>query len=227
MGTQTSEQAKQLAKSAPASSRRTWTLRAALYSSNRATLVVAGIGSTAAAASTITRDVPIAAAIAAVALIPAVLIDVIERRLPNRMVLHALVLTSAALAVTFMLGGQVRLGDALVGAGLMAAPLLVIHVISPRSMGMGDVKAAAVLGTGLGLIAPELALLALALGSAGAATIGLVRRQHNIAFGPGLVGGAISTLVLVALPINLVDNFESAASAQPSLTVIAEQDAPR
>ncbi|MFT6762748.1 MAG: leader peptidase (prepilin peptidase)/N-methyltransferase [Candidatus Aldehydirespiratoraceae bacterium] len=227
MGSQTDEQAQQLAKNAPLSPRQTWTFWSAIRASTIPTLAVAGIGCLVAAASSLTNDVPIAAAIAPVALIPAALVDVLDRRLPNRIVVGALALTTAAFAVTLIFGGDLRLGDGLIGASLMASPLLVIHVISPRSMGVGDVKAAVVLGIGLGLIAPELTLVALVVGSAGTATIGLLRRQRDTAFGPGLVAGTIATIALVALQANLVNTFEQATSNPPPLAVAAEQGAPQ
>lgn len=226
--TQTSGQVDHVAIVAPSSPRHTWAIRSAVRASHRTALGIAAVGTVTAASSAFAHDVPVAAAVPALALIPAALVDVIDRRLPNRMVVRALAITAAAIAVTFILGGQLDVADAVIGAGYMSVPLLVIHLISPRSMGLGDVKAAAVLGTGLGLIAPELAFVSLALGSAGAATVGLVRRRGDIAFGPGLVGGAIATLALVALPINLVHSLDrSANTGPPPLTLVTEQENPQ
>jgi leader peptidase (prepilin peptidase)/N-methyltransferase len=222
---QTSGQADHVAIRAPSSPCQTWAVRSAVRASHRATLGVAAVGTVAAASSAFAHDVPLAAAVPALALIPAALVDVIDRRLPNRMMVQALAITAAAVAATFILGGQLNMANAVIGAGCLSAPLLMIHLISPRSMGLGDVKAAAVLGTGLGLIAPELAFLALALGSAGAASVGLLRRRGDIAFGPGLVGGTIATLALVAMPINLVHSLDrSAKTGPPPLTVVREQE---
>ena len=61
-------------------------------------------------------------------------------------------------------------------------------------MGFGDVKAGAVLGAALGLLAAPLAVLALVLGLLAAATFGLLRRLRTIALGPALVAGAVLAL---------------------------------
>ena len=63
-------------------------------------------------------------------------------------------------------------------------------------MGFGDVKAGAVAGAALGLIDPQLAVLALVLGLAAAASWGLVRRSRTVPFGPGLVAGALAALLI-------------------------------
>ena len=73
------------------------------------------------------------------------------------------------------------------------------HLVSPAGMGFGDVKAGAVAGAALGLIDPQLAVLALVLGLAAAASWGLVRRSRTVPFGPGLVAGALAALVVARL----------------------------
>ena len=75
-----------------------------------------------------------------------------------------------ALAVA---GSADLLRSSLVGAALLGGPLLVTHLVSPAGMGFGDVKAGAVAGAALGLIDPQLAVLALVLGLAAAASWGL------------------------------------------------------
>ena len=86
--------------------------------------------------------------------------------------------------------------SAAVGAAMLAGPLLLTHLVSPTGMGFGDVKAGAVLGAALGLIDPQVALLALVLGLASAAVWGLARRARSVAFGPGLVTGALLALAI-------------------------------
>ena len=78
----------------------------------------------------------------------------------------------------------------------VGGPLLVTHLIAPRGMGFGDVKAGAVLGAALGLLAAPLAVLALVLGLLAAATFGLLRRLRTIALGPALVAGAVLALTI-------------------------------
>lgn len=70
-------------------------------------------------------------------------VDVLVRRLPNVLTLGgAVVILVAATAAG-------RGGVALVGAVLLAGPVLAAHLASPRSLGAGDVK----LGIGLGAVA--------------------------------------------------------------------------
>ena len=126
-------------------------------------------------------------------LVSAALVDVAEHRLPNGLV------AVAALPVVVMLiaaGSGDLARSAAVGAVMFAGPLLLTHLVSPAGMGFGDVKAGAVLGAALGLIDPQVALLALVLGLASAAAWGLARRARSVAFGPGLVTGALLALAI-------------------------------
>ena len=128
-----------------------------------------------------------------VVLVSAALVDVAEHRLPNGLV------AVAALPVVVMLiaaGSGDLARSAAVGAVMFAGPLLLTHLVSPAGMGFGDVKAGAVLGAALGLIDPQVALLALVLGLASAAAWGLARRARSVAFGPGLVTGALLALAI-------------------------------
>ena len=126
-------------------------------------------------------------------LVSAALVDVAEHRLPNGLV------AVAALPVVVMLlaaGSGDLARSAAIGAAMFAGPLLLTHLVSPTGMGFGDVKAGAVLGAALGLIDPQVALLALVLGLASAAAWGLARRARSVAFGPGLVTGALLALAI-------------------------------
>jgi leader peptidase (prepilin peptidase)/N-methyltransferase len=83
----------------------------------------------------------------------------------------------------------------------------VLHLISPRSMGFGDVKLSFVLGMSLGWLGSGEALLGLFLGFVYGAVVGLVliatrRRARNQAlpFGPFLAAGTL-TAVLVGQAI--------------------------
>ena len=143
--------------------------------------------------------VPSASGAALAAMVPAVLVDLLERRLPNRLVATAGLVGLGVLFVEIVgTRSPVVPGDAVVGAFTMSGPLLVAHLVAPASMGLGDVKAALVLGAALGLVDPMLGLLALATGSAGTAIVGVVVRRREVAFGPGLLGGALLVVVLVA-----------------------------
>jgi leader peptidase (prepilin peptidase)/N-methyltransferase len=137
--------------------------------------------------------------------VPLAFIDAAVRRLPD-------VLTGAALAGTALLllaaaaaGGHWHvLAQSVLGGVALAGFYLVLAVISPSGMGMGDVKAAAALGTMLAwrgwaaLIAGGFAgfLLAAVYGTA-LLMSRRATRKHQIPFGPFMIAGTF--LVILAL----------------------------
>ncbi|MDX2024736.1 prepilin peptidase [Microcella sp.] len=125
-------------------------------------------------------------------------IDFDTHRLPDAIVLPsypvlALLLTAAAVVT----GDVESAARAAAGAGILFAIYFALALISPRGMGMGDVKLAGVIGMMLGWFGwPALAVGALAafiLG--GVVGIGLIvarraSRNTGIPFGPWMLGGA-------------------------------------
>ena len=89
-----------------------------------------------------------------------------------------------------------RLSELLVGAALMALPLLVVHMVAPAAMGFGDVKLAAALGTALGVTTPSLALPALAAAAGLTLLVACCTRRVAVPFAPGLVLGAGAVMAL-------------------------------
>lgn len=192
---------------------------AATQNRDRTAAVVVAAGITLAIASAFHAHVPVAAPLIVIATIPAVLIDMREHRLPNRLVASAALFGAALVAATAPLGGEPSIGGLLLGALLMSGPLLLMHLLSPASMGFGDVKLAVVLGAAVGLVNPLLALAALTIGCAGAAIFGVARRRRTIAFGPALALGAAGALLLAASPFDVL-----VPGAQPTdSTMIATQ----
>ncbi len=158
--------------------------------------------------ASVRRDVALVSVIGVAILIPAGLIDLLDRRLPNRMVAAAAISMVLAVAVSSTgLGSALQSGwfaGLAVGAGFMAGPLLALHLISPASMGFGDVKIGVVLGASVGVVDPQLSLVALLIASAGSAVFGLVARRRHIAFGPGLILGTV--IALAAGPLLISPN---------------------
>ena len=138
-------------------------------------------------------------------LVPLVLVDLRERRLPDPLTLggaaSVLALLIARGALTGDLGPTVH---GLLGAAAMAGILLVFHLASPRGMGFGDVKLGLLLGLVVGARSLDLVLVALLLAGVLGAVGGLVlmvrhrRRDLTLAFGPYLAAGAALALVLGA-----------------------------
>jgi len=144
-------------------------------------------------------EVPVSAAVAPVALVPAAAVDLRTLRLPNRLV----GLGSVAVAVTALLESwvgiridDVRLFAVALGVALLAGPLLAVHLIAPAAMGFGDVKLATVLGAAIGLHEPIAALVALLIACVVGVIGGLAGRRGVIPFGPALVLGSAMALIV-------------------------------
>lgn len=143
--------------------------------------------------------VPPPAGAAVALLVPAAVVDVRRRRLPDVWVAAALAALVTTLAVGSAIGRPTdtnpTMSAMLGGAVAMALPVLLLHLVSPASMGFGDVKAAAVLGAAVGTVDWRLGAVALCLAALTGAAVGLTTRRHTIAFGPFLVFGAWFSLL--------------------------------
>jgi len=140
--------------------------------------------------------------------VPLAVIDVLSHRLPDRLTLPSYpialaLLGGAALAVPA--GGQHYL-HALAGLAACAAFYGVLWLISPASIGLGDVKLAGVLGLYLGWFGAR-AVLAGLLGSFVLATLAGVTliatrratRKTHIPFGPFMLAATLAVLLTPAL----------------------------
>jgi leader peptidase (prepilin peptidase)/N-methyltransferase len=141
-------------------------------------------------------------------LVAVTVIDVQTHRIPNRLTYP---LTPALLAL-LVVGAAL---DGTPGAALRAAfggvvafsLLLVLALINPRGMGMGDVKLAAFIGIGLGYLGWGHIWLALFTAFFGGGVIagillllGRRGRKDHLPFGPWLALGALAAL-LVGQPV--------------------------
>ncbi|MGY1692284.1 prepilin peptidase [Geodermatophilus sp. SYSU D01105] len=125
-------------------------------------------------------------------------IDLRHRVLPNRVVLPALGGSAALLVVPAAVeGAWVSLLRAGAGAVVLFTVFLVLALVSPGALGMGDVKLAAVLGLCLGWLSWG-AVLAGALAGfvlQAAVTLGLLATRRiglrgELPFGPAMLAGA-------------------------------------
>lgn len=125
-------------------------------------------------------------------------IDLDTHRLPDAIVLPSYGVLAALLGGAALLAGDGEAAArAAAGAGILFALYLLLALISPRGMGMGDVKLSGVIGLMLGWVGwSALAVGALAAfllgGLVGLALIvlGRARRSTGIPFGPWMLGGA-------------------------------------
>lgn len=133
------------------------------------------------------------------------LVDLAEKRLPNAVIFPTLAAVAVLLVpATWASGEWIALTWAAAGSAGMFVVYFVLALISPSSMGMGDVKLALVIGLLLGwfgLTAWLVGLLA-AFVVGGLAAIGalLLRRvtlKGSIPFGPAMLAGALIAALFV------------------------------
>lgn len=132
------------------------------------------------------------------------IVDLVEKRLPNAVVFPALAAVAVLLVpATWIAGEWIRLVWALAGAAAMFAVYFVLALISPSSMGMGDVKLALVIGLAAGwfglspwLVALLAAFVIGGLASLVALALKRVTLRGSIPFGPSMLAGALVAMML-------------------------------
>ena len=141
-------------------------------------------------------------------------IDIELRLIPKRLVWVAFGAGLLFVGTEAALTGELRrMGDALAGSLGAFFLLFVIHLISPRGMGFGDVRLALVLGLFLGWLGPAHAGLGLFLGFAFGGAAGVVAlatgrsRKSSLPFGPFL---ALGTFVAVVAGDPILDWYLAA-----------------
>ena len=136
--------------------------------------------------------------------VPLAFIDVAVRRLPDPLTAAAFAGTLALLAVAALAGHQPgHLGRSAIGAVALAGFYLVLAVIRPGGLGLGDAKLAASVGVVLGwiswqaLLSGTLAAFALA-GVYGGVLLALHRatRTSQLPLGPFVLLGALAAIAL-------------------------------
>lgn len=148
-------------------------------------------------------SLPFAAILVAVAFI-----DLDHQIIPNRILAPAAVYAPLAAAVA----RPEDLAELLIAGGAAFGALLVVALIHPAGMGMGDVKLAGVMGLYLGAsVAPALLVAFVAGSVVGLAMIvrdGVAARKKGVPFGPFLaLGGLIGLLAGQDLIDLYVDNL--------------------
>jgi Flp pilus assembly protein protease CpaA len=133
-------------------------------------------------------------ALVGVLIVAAALVDVHERRLPNRLL---------ALGAVIALAGPVLSADprmlvrGLVGGVIAGVSMLIVRLA--RGVGMGDVKAATVIGVSVGTVSLVAAPVAIATTAFTAATYGLLAHRQRIPLGPSLWFGWAAALLAASL----------------------------
>ena len=123
-------------------------------------------------------------------------IDIRHRIIPNRIMYPSIVAAAVAVVALDLTGQGLDWVDGAIGLAAFGGGLLVIALISPKGMGMGDVKLAAFIGLVLGSIGLSrvgvAAGVAILLGGVGAiVALAMGRgRKSALPFGPYLAAGA-------------------------------------
>ena len=123
------------------------------------------------------------------------LTDLDRRVIPNRV----LFLAAVVAIVTSALAEPGAMPERALAAVAGGAVLLLVALIHPTGMGMGDVKLVAVMGLYLGAAIVPALVVAFAIGAgAGAAPLvqhGLRARKRAIPFGPYLAAGGLTAML--------------------------------
>ena len=141
--------------------------------------------------------------VVAAGLVALSVIDLVHFLLPNRIV-YPLTFATVALLVLAAAGDDAwgAFGRALLGGAAAMLALGMLHLVSPRSMGFGDVKLAFVLGLALGWLGWGELLLGLFCGFLAGAVVGVALivlrhrgRKDHLPFGPFLAFGTLVVLL--------------------------------
>jgi leader peptidase (prepilin peptidase)/N-methyltransferase len=143
------------------------------------------------------------------------LVDARWRIVPNRLVYPALLVYGGTILAGDLAGAGVDVVRGLPGMAAYGGALLVVALIAPRGMGMGDVKLAALIGLVLGSLSLAFVAVAAFVGLVGGGIGALTavvflgyRRTQQIPFGPFLAGGAavaaLAAPVLIRAYVSLV-----------------------
>jgi leader peptidase (prepilin peptidase) / N-methyltransferase len=125
------------------------------------------------------------------------IIDLRHRIIPNRVVYPSLLAFAAYIVVVGLAGGGLDVIRAGIGMLAYGGVLLLVAIVSPKGMGMGDVKLAALIGLVLGSVGLQYVTVAggagVLLGGVGAivALSAGASRKNAIPFGPFLAAGAL------------------------------------
>ena len=125
------------------------------------------------------------------------IIDLRHRIIPNRIVYPSLAAFGAYIGMVALAGGGLDAARAGIGMLAYGGSLLLVAIVAPAGMGMGDVKLAALIGLVLGALGLRYVAVAagagILLGGVGAisALVAGASRKQAIPFGPFLAAGAL------------------------------------
>lgn len=147
--------------------------------------------------------------------VPLAFVDAAVHRLPDPLTAAAYTGTAVLLVVAAAAGGHwPGMGRAALGGVALAGFYLLLVLISPAGMGMGDVKAAASTGTLLAwagwrllLVGGFAGFLLAAIYSIALLASGHATRKQHIPFGPFMLAGAFAAILAWQLPATCADPY--------------------
>jgi len=122
--------------------------------------------------------------------VPLTATDLLHRRLPDALTLPGFIAVATAIGLAAAFGGGLPLAAAAAAGGAL---LLVLHagahLVNPASLGAGDVKLSATIGSVLGAVGWTAVLAGMVLAALVTLTVGALwrRGRHAIPHGPGLL----------------------------------------
>jgi leader peptidase (prepilin peptidase)/N-methyltransferase len=148
----------------------------------------------------------------AAALVALVWIDLHEFRLPRKITYTAFVISLATMVIAATLDDDFgNLWDALIGAGVALAIMVVIYFASRGGMGDGDVRLAPLLGLHLGYVSVAIVPVGLFFGFLIGAVVGVAMMATNKAgrktalpFGPFLAAGTVLAIFVGQWFVDLI-----------------------
>jgi leader peptidase (prepilin peptidase) / N-methyltransferase len=143
----------------------------------------------------------------AVLSVPLALIDLRTLRLPNALTLSAYPIVAGLLLLPALLDDAwPAYGRALLAGAAVLALFVVLHLVNPSGMGLGDVKLAGPMGALLGWLSWQVAMVGVVIGFALVAVVGVAMilarrasRKSALPFGPFMLAGAWVAILVPAI----------------------------
>lgn len=129
------------------------------------------------------------------------IVDLHEHRIPNRLLVIALVAVVVGAAASAVVTSGLLVGEVVVGLLVAAFPLFAVRY--GHGLAIGDVKMAGVLGAAGGLIHPVVGLLTVFVAALASGVFALVRHRNRLALGPWLWAGFGTACVIGIVFVDL------------------------
>ncbi len=139
--------------------------------------------------------------------VPLAVIDLRTLRLPNVLTLSAYPIVAVLLLLPALAEGSwSSYARAMLAGAIVLALFLVLHLVNPSGMGLGDVKLAGPMGAMLGWVSWQAVFVGVVIGFVLAAAVGLAmlaarraNRKSALPFGPFMLVGAWTAILIPAL----------------------------